>query len=240
MNIKSDILAFAAHPDDAELSCSGTLLKYISLGKTVGIVDLTKGELGTRGTAEIRLKESQKATEIMGIHFRENLGFKDGLFIHDNEHMLEVVRMIRKYRPQIVLANAVNDRHPDHGRASALVSEACFYSGLNKIETLDDGIPQKSWRPQNLYFYIQDYLHKPDFIIDISDFFEKKMEAIKAFKSQFYDPASKEPETAISGEAFLEFIKSRAMDYGRYSSVKYAEGFMVQRVPEIKDLFSIR
>ncbi len=240
MAIKTDILAFAAHPDDVEISCSGTLLKYISLGKTVGIIDLSKGELGTRGSAEIRQEESNKSSEIMGIHFRENLGFKDGFFVHDNHNMLEILRIIRKYKPEIVLANTPSDRHPDHGRASKLIAEACFYSGLSKIETMYDGIPQEHWRPKNIYFYIQDNFHKPDFTVDITAFMDKKMETIRAFKSQFYNADSNEIETPISGASFLYFIKSRAASFGRYSSVDFAEGFLVSRVPEVSDLFSLR
>lgn len=238
--MKLDILAFAAHPDDVELSCAGTLIKYIKQGKKVGIVDLSRGELGTRGSAEIRKSEYEIASKILGVHVRENMNFEDGFFTYNKEYLLRLIEIIRKYQPQIVLANAPDDRHPDHGRASKLVSDACFYSGLAKIDTQFQGKSQACWRPANVYLYIQDYLHKPDFTIDISDYMEQKMDAIRAFKSQFFNPDSKEPDTAISSAEFLEFIKARSMNFGRYSFVKYAEGFLVQRVPEVMDLFALK
>jgi len=238
--MKLDILAFAAHPDDIEISCSGTLLKHIAMGKTVGIIDLTRGEMGTRGNANIRQQETHEASQILGIQHRENLGFKDVFFEHEKEHMLEIVRVIRKYRPEIVLANSTSDRHPDHGRASKLVSDASFYAGLSKIITSDQEISQNHWRPANVYFYVQDYLHKPDFIVDITAYMDQKMDAMLAFKSQFYDPNSTEPDTPISSAAFLEFITARARDLGRISGVDFAEGFLIQRPLEVKDLFSLK
>jgi len=188
--MKLDILAIGVHPDDVELSCSGTILKHINNGKSVGILDLTEGELGSRGSAEIRLKEAEASAKILGVTVRENLGFADGFFANDKEHQLEVVKMLRKYQPQIVFANAPLDRHPDHGRASQLVSEACFYSGLVKVETEVDGSKQDPWRPRAVYHYIQDRHIKPDFVVDVSNFMDKKFEAIQAFSSQFYDPNS--------------------------------------------------
>lgn len=237
---KLDILVFAIHPDDAELGCGGTILKHISLGKKVGIVDLTRGELGTRGTPEIRELESIAATKIMGLHARERLSLPDGFFEINAESRLQIVKQIRKYQPEIVLANAIEDRHPDHGNASILVSEGCFLSGLIKVETMDDdGKPQQAWRPKVVYNYIQDrYIH-PDFVIDITPFMEKKIEVIKAYKSQMYDPKSKEPVTPISTVEFMDFLNARARDLGRIINVKYAEGFTVERSIGINSLFDI-
>ncbi|HXA02625.1 MAG TPA: bacillithiol biosynthesis deacetylase BshB1, partial [Cytophagaceae bacterium] len=203
--MKLDILIFAAHPDDAELSCAGTILSQISKGKKVGIIDLTRGELGTRGNAELRDKEAMAAAKILGIHVRENALFADGFFQNDEAHNLELVRFIRKYQPEIVLANAIHDRHPDHGRGSELVSRACFLSGLRKIETRDENKNQKEWRPRAVFHYIQDRYIVPDFVVDISKQWEKKVKAIKAYKSQFFDPASKEPQTYISAPDFFSF-----------------------------------
>jgi N-acetylglucosamine malate deacetylase 1 len=234
-----DILAFASHPDDVELSCSGTLLKHLSCGSRVGVVDLTKGELGTRGNAEIRARESAEATRLMGLSVRENLGFADGFFSNDRNHLIPVIEMIRKYRPRIVLANAVSDRHPDHGRGARLVAEACFLSGLRKIDTKNAGSLQEAWRPQRLYHYIQDRYIKPDFVIDITPFMEKKMEVIKAFGSQFFDPSSNEPVTPISTPEFLEFLYARASDHGRIINVRYGEGFTAERAIGISNLDSI-
>lgn len=220
-----DVLAFGAHPDDVELSCSGTILQLITSGKKVGIIDLTQGELGTRGTAKLRLQEAAVAAKRLGVTVRENLGFADGFFQNDKKHQLDIVKVIRKYRPEIVLANAIEDRHPDHGRAAALVEEACFLSGLKKIKTKLNGKDQQAWRPEKVFHYIQDRYIKPDFVVDISKFFEKKMQAIQAYKSQFFDPKSKEPETYISSVTFLEFIKARSMEMGHSIGVKYGEGF---------------
>lgn len=237
--MKLDILAFAAHPDDIELSCAGTIIKNIVSGRKVGIVDLTRGELGTRGNAEIREKESAMATSIMQLHARENLGLADGFFELSEENKLLVVKQIRKYRPEIVLANAVSDRHPDHGRASKLVSDACFLSGLIKVTTTLDGMEQEAWRPRVVYHYIQDRYMKPDFIVDVSEHMEKRMEAIMAFSSQFYNPDSKEPVTAISSLQFLENLKGRAVDFGRIIGVEYGEGFITERVAGVKNIFDL-
>ena len=237
--IKLDILAFGAHPDDVELSCSGTLLKHIKLGRSVGIIDLTQGELGTRGSAELRLKEAAKAAEILGVLVRENLSMSDGFFQNDKEHQIQIIQKIRQYKPSVVLCNAVSDRHPDHGRASQLVSEACFYSGLIKVETFQEGKLQEPWRPSAVYHYVQDRYIKPDFVIDVSPFVDTKMEAIMAFSSQFYDANSKEPESPITSKNFLDYVKSKMMVFGRDINVEYAEGFTSERTIGIADLFEL-
>lgn len=233
--MKVDILAIGIHPDDVELSCAGTLLKHIAAGKTAGILDLTRGELGTRGTPELRREEAMKAAEILGVAFREIMDLRDGFFDGGEAEMMGVLKKIREYQPEIVLCNAVSDRHPDHGRAAKLVSEACFYSGLRKIET-----GQNPWRPKAVYHYIQDRYIMPDFVVDVTPFVEKKIEAIKAFSSQFWDPNSKEPMTPIAGESFFEFVKSRMRVLGRDINVDFAEGFTTARVPGVDDLFSLR
>jgi bacillithiol biosynthesis deacetylase BshB1 len=236
---KLDILAFAAHPDDVELSASGTLMKHIDMGMTVGIVDLTKGELGTRGDEITRKSEAANASKIMGIHVRENLGLEDGFFEINGENKLKIIEVIRKYRPRIILANAIEDRHPDHGRAARLVADAAFLSGLPKIATTFHDEPQKPHRPQALYHYIQDYYLKPDFVVDVSPFVQKKIEAIKAFKTQFFDPDSIEPNTPISGEEFFDFITGRMMQFGRPSGFKYAEGFTSNRTIGVNNLIDL-
>jgi bacillithiol biosynthesis deacetylase BshB1 len=233
---KLDILVFAAHPDDVELACSGTVLKHISLGYKVGIIDLTKGELGTRGSAAIRSEETKVASEVLGIHIRENLGFRDGFFEIDEVHLLRVIEVIRKYQPEIILANAASDRHPDHKRAGDLVSRANFLSGLLKVKTDN----QTHWRAKAVYRYIQDNYIEPDFVIDISGFETKKLEAIKAFKSQFYDPNSNEPSTPISREDFLEFVLARAKQFGRPINAEFGEGFTVERNIGIDNLFTLK
>jgi bacillithiol biosynthesis deacetylase BshB1 len=238
--MKLDILAFGAHPDDVELSCSGTLLKHIALGRKTGVVDLTKGELGTRGTPAVREQEAQAATLIMGLHIRENLGMRDGFFKNDEEHQLAVIRMLRKYQPEIVLANAISDRHPDHGRAAQVVNDAVFLSGLRMIKTLEEDHDQDPWRPRAVYHYLQDQWIEPDVLFDVSDFMDKKMEAIRAFQSQFYDPASKEPETYISRPDFLETILLRARELGKMIGVKYAEGFNSVRKAGVADFFQLK
>ena len=249
-NIKLDILAIGAHPDDVELSCSGTLLRQISIGNSVGLLDLTLGELGTRGNAQIRTEEAMTAAKMMGALVREQLDLEDGFFAHNRNNLLKIIRIIRKYRPEIVLANAVEDRHPDHGRAAKLTAEACFLSGLRKIETLDTvdagnpdafakGIQQAAWRPKAVYHYIQDRSLKPDFAIDISDFLDKKFELIMAYKSQFYDPNNSEPMTPISSQSFLDALRGKDSVYGRYMGVAYAEGFNVARTIGVKDLFDL-
>lgn len=233
---KLDILVFAAHPDDVELACSGTVLKHISLGYKVGIIDLTKGELGTRGSAAIRSEETKVASELLGIHIRENLGFRDGFFEIDEVHLLKVVEVIRKYQPEIILANAASDRHPDHKRAGDLVSRANFLSGLLKVQTEN----QTHWRAKAVYRYIQDNYIEPDFVVDISGFETKKLDAIKAFKSQFYDPNSNEPSTPISREDFLEFVLARAKQFGRPINAEYGEGFTVERYIGVDNLLSLK
>ena len=237
--MKLDLLVFAAHPDDAELACGGTMIRHIQEGRKVGIVDLTRGELGTRGNAELRQMEAAAASKIMGIAVRENLGFADGFFRSDREHQLGVISMIRKYRPEIIICNAIQDRHPDHGRASKLVSESNFYSGLKKVETVYEGKPQDCWRAKAVYHTVQDRYLKPDFAIDITDVMDKKMKAIHAYKSQFYSEVSSEPDTPISTKEFIDALFARAVEYGRPIGVKYAEGFLVERVPGVNSLFDL-
>ncbi|MES2589493.1 MAG: bacillithiol biosynthesis deacetylase BshB1 [Bacteroidota bacterium] len=237
---KIDILTFAAHPDDIELSAAGTLLKHIQLGKTVAIVDLTQGELGSRGTKETRFEEANEASKILGLSARVNLKMADGFFTHSQENLLKIVEQIRYFKPEIVFANAISDRHPDHAKASKLVSEACFLAGLMKIETSFEGKKQEAYRPKAVYHYIQDRYVKPDFAVDITDFVEKKFEAIKAYKTQFYDPNSNEPKTPISGEEFFEFLRGRMSEFGRPIGVKYAEGFTVERLIGVDNLFDLK
>jgi len=232
--MKLDILAIGAHPDDVELSCSGTLAKEISLGKKVGILDLTRGELGTRGSAEIRDAESSKAAEILGVEVRENLCFADGFFVNDKEHQLEVIKIIRKYKPDVVLCNAIDDRHIDHPKGSKLVSEACFLSGLVKINTELKGVQQDAWRPKHVFHYIQWKNLEPDFVVDISGFMDIKLKAVKAYSSQFYDPNSKEPSSPISSKNFLDSIAYRAQDLGRLVGAEYAEGYKTERYVAVK------
>ncbi len=234
--MKLDILAIGAHPDDIELGCGATIAKEISLGKKVGVVDLTRGELGTRGSAEIRDQESAKAAEILGLTVRENLAFADGFFRNDKEHQLALIQMIRKYQPEIVLCNAVDDRHIDHPKGSKLASDACFLSGLRRIETSLGGVQQKEWRPKQVYHYIQWKNIEPDFVVDVSGFIEKKMEAVKAYSSQFYDPNSKEPISPITSKNFLESVRYRANDLGRLIGVESAEGYISERYVSVKKL----
>ncbi|MCO5248446.1 MAG: bacillithiol biosynthesis deacetylase BshB1 [Chitinophagales bacterium] len=227
--MKVDILAFAAHPDDIELACSATIAKHIAFGKKVAFVDFTRGELGTRGTAETRKAEATTSSKILGIEDRVNLGFRDGFFIQDEYHTKEIIKMIRKYQPEIILCNTPVDRHPDHGRAGKMVAEACFLSGLIKIETELDGEKQTAWRPKAVYHYIQDYYMKPDFVVDVTGYENIKMEAVKAFKTQFFDPASNEPSTPISKKDFFEHLLGRMKDLGRPIGAEYAEGFVSDR-----------
>ena len=234
--MKLDILAFGAHPDDVELGCAGTILKEISLGKTVGIVDLTRGELGTRGSAEIRDREANAAAKILGILVRENLEMRDGFFVNDEKHQLEVIKMIRKYRPEIVLCNAIDDRHIDHAKGSKLVSDACFLSGLRKVETTVDGKNQEAWRPKLVYHYIQWKNIEPDFVVDITGFTDKKIESIIAYRSQFYDANSNEPESPITSKNFFESLNYRSQDLGRLIGVNHAEGFTVERYLAVNSL----
>jgi bacillithiol biosynthesis deacetylase BshB1 len=234
--MKLDILAFGAHPDDVELGCGGTIAKEVAFGKKIGIVDLTRGELGTRGTAEIRDKESEAAAKILGVQFRENLNMRDGFFINDEEHQLKVIQMIRKYQPEIVLCNAVDDRHIDHGKGSKLVSDACFLSGLRKIETNFQGENQMAWRPKVVYHYMQWKNSQPDFVVDITGYNEIRVKAILAYSSQFYNPDSKEPETPIASKNFLESLNYRAQDLGRLIGKDFAEGFTVERYLAVNSL----
>jgi bacillithiol biosynthesis deacetylase BshB1 len=237
--MKLHVLAIAAHPDDTELSCSGTLLKHISLGYNCGVLDLTSGELGTRGSAELRLEEAANAAKILGLQVRDNLKMADGFFKNDQQHQLEIIKKIRQYQPDLVLCNAITDRHPDHGRAAQLASEACFYSGLRRVQTQLNGQEQQPWRPKAVYHYIQDKQLKPDIVVDVTEFVEKKMEAIGAFKSQFYNPDSKEPESPISVKNFLEVVKGKMSVFGRDAGFEYAEGFTVERTPGVTDLFKL-
>ncbi len=227
--MKLDILAFGAHPDDVELGCGGTIAKEVALGKKVGIVDLTRGELGTRGSVATRNQESAIAAKILGVSVRENLDMRDGFFVNDENHQLQIIKMIRKYQPEIVICNAIDDRHIDHGKGSKLVSDACFLSGLMKIETEFDGKQQKAWRPKLVYHYMQWKNLQPDFVVDITGYNEKRVAAVLAYSSQFYDPNSNEPETPIATKNFLESLNYRAQDLGRLIGKDYAEGFTVER-----------
>lgn len=238
--MKLDILAFGAHPDDVELGCAGTILKEVALGKKVGIVDLTRGELGTRGSAEIRDKEAAAAAAILGVSVRENLAFRDGFFVNDEAHQLEIIRMIRKYQPEIVLCNAVDDRHIDHPKGSQLVSDACFLSGLIRITTSLDGEEQKAWRPKVVYHYMQWKNLVPDFVVDITGYVEQKTAAILAYSSQFYDPNSKEPESPISSKNFLESLNYRSRDLGRLTGLEHAEGFTAERYLAVNSLSDLK
>ncbi len=236
---KLHILAIAVHPDDIELSCAGTLIKHARMGQQVGILDLTQGELGTRGTAEIRLQEAADAAKAMGVVVRENAKMADGFFKNDEEHQRKIITYIRHYQPDIVLANALADRHPDHGRAGKLIADACFLAGLRKVETQRDGQNQQPWRPKRVFHFIQDRMHEPTFIVDISDCFEAKMEAIKCYKSQFHDPKSNEPITYIATEGFLNNIKYRDSVTAKKIGTEYAEGFSSENIPGISDLDSL-
>ena len=238
--IKLDILAFGAHPDDIELGCGATIAKEISLGKTVGIIDLTRGELGTRGSAEIRDIEAANAAKILNVSIRENLNFRDGFFKNNEKHQLEVIRMIRKYKPEIVICNAIKDRHIDHAKGSKLVSDACFLSGLSKIGTSLDNAIQEPWRPKVVYHYIQWATIEPDFVVDVSGFMDIKMNAIMAYDSQFYNPNSKEPESPITSKNFLDSVKYRAQDLGRLISTEYGEGFTVERYLAVNSLGNLK
>jgi bacillithiol biosynthesis deacetylase BshB1 len=237
--MKLDILAIGVHPDDIEISCCGTLLHHISLGHKVGLLDLTAGELGTRGDAETRLKEATNASNMIGAKVRGNLGMQDGFFEYSKENVIEIIRMIRFFKPEIILANAISDRHPDHGRAAKLVADACYYSGLIKIESEWDNTQQEAWRPKAVYHYIQDYNLTPDFVFDISKFMDRKLEILTAYKSQFYNPESKEPATPISSKEFLEFLRAKNCSYGRASGFHYAEAFNVNRPIGLRNLFDI-
>lgn len=237
--MKLDILAIGAHPDDVELGCGATIAKEVGYGKKVGIVDLTRGELGTRGTAETRKSEAEAGAQILGATVRENMGFADGFFINDKTHQLELIKVIRKYQPDIVLCNAIDDRHIDHGKGSQLVSDACFLSGLMKIDTKIDGIIQEKWRPKFVYHFIQWKNIEPDIVVDVTGFIHKKIEAVGAYKTQFFDPESKAPQTPISSKNFTDSIDYRARDLGRLIGTEHAEGFTVERYAAVKSLFDL-
>jgi bacillithiol biosynthesis deacetylase BshB1 len=238
--MKLDILAFGAHPDDVELSAAGTLMHYAAQGKTIGIVDLTEGELGTRGTVESRYEEAAAAAAILGVQHRCNLRLADGFFENNQAAKLQIIEQIRLHQPQIILANALSDRHPDHARAGHMVAEACFLAGLRKIETSHNGSPQAAHRPQLVLHYIQDYIQTPSFVHDVSPYLDQKIAAIKAYRTQFFDPNSAEPNTPISGELFFDFLKGRMLEMGRPAGYNYAEGFVVNRWFGIDDIFSIK
>ena len=236
MTQKLDILALAAHPDDTELGCSGTLAVHIAAGQRVGIIDFTQGELGTRGTPETRLEEAEASRQIQGVAVRENLGFADGFFVNDRDHQLEVVKMIRKYQPDVVLANAIRDRHPDHGKGAELARDACFIAGLRKIETTLNGKVQEAWRPSRVYHYMQANHIMPDFVVDISAHWETKVRAIRSFASQFGLQESNEPETYLTTPIFLKFIEARAQELGHSIGVAYGEGFTAAQPIGVKSL----
>lgn len=239
--MKLDILALAAHPDDVELGCCGVLLKYIAEGKKVGVVDFTRGELGTRGTAETRDEEAANSAKIMGLHARENLRMRDGFFKNDEQHQLQIVKILRKYQPEIVLCNAYYDRHPDHGRASDLVTDAMFLSGLVKVETMLNGKAQSPWRPRLLLHYIQHQYIKPDIVVDVTNFWDKKMQCIQAFTTQFYGPnTTGGVETYISSPDFIKFLEARAREFGKHVGTTYAEGFTCRKILAVDDLFNLR
>jgi len=238
--MKLDILAFGAHPDDVEISAGATLLKYAKEGKSIGIIDLTEGELGTRGNVEKRYQEAQEASEILQLKIRKNLQLGDGVFDVSHENKMKVIELIRLYQPQLVLANSLMDRHPDHGRAAQLVSDACYLSGLDKIKTSYEGINQEKFRPELLLHYIQDYNLTPDLILDVSETGVQKIDLIKCYKSQFYDPDSTELDTPISGEEFFSYLEGRMMSYGRELGVKYGEAYNISRTLGVKDLFALK
>lgn len=238
--MKLDILVIAVHPDDAELGCGGTIASHVAMGKHVGIVDLTAGELGTRGTVEIRARESAASSKVLGIKVRENLGFADGFFANDRRHQLEVIRIIRKYQPELVIANAVNDRHPDHGRAAQLSRDACFLSGLRMIETVDEGKVQQSWRPRQVWHMVQSVYIAPDVVVDVSAHWETKMEAIRCFKSQFDASEGDEPGTFLTTPFFMKFVEARGQEYGHAIGVAYGEGFTTDKQLGVDSLFDFK
>jgi len=233
--MKLDILVFGAHPDDVELGCGGTVIKEIKAGKKVGVIDLTRGELGTRGTADTRTTETKLASEIMGVTIRENMDFMDGFFKDDEDHKLALIKKIRQYQPEIVITNAVSDRHPDHGRGAEITVDACFLAGLEKIET-----GQQVWRPSAIYHYIQFNYLTPDVVVDISEEMKEKLQAVKAYSTQFFNPESSESETIISSQGFLDSISYRAKDLGRQANCEYAEGFLAHQMPKVDSLFDIK
>ena len=232
---KLDILVLAAHPDDAELGCAGTMAAHVALGQQVGIVDFTRGELGTRGSAKLRAEEAEASRQVLGVAVRENLGFSDGGFVNDRQHQLEIIKMIRRFQPDIVLANAIQDRHPDHGRGAALARDACFYSGLRKIETIWKGEQQTAWRPAKVFHFIQANHIVPNFVVDISPYWETKIKAIRSFASQF-DSQGDEPQTYLTTPIFLKFIEARAQELGHSIGVAYGEGFTAEQMLGVKRL----
>lgn len=238
--MKLDILVLAAHPDDAELGCGGTIAKHVAIGHKVGIIDFTRGELGTRGSVPERDQEAKDASKILGISLRENLNFRDGFFQNDEAHQREVIRVIRKYKPEIVIANAVYDRHPDHGKGSGLSFDSCFYAGLTKIETTDGSVKQEAWRPKQLYHFIQSQFIVPDFVVDVSEYWNVKMNAVRAFKSQFYSTDSNEPETFISSPGFMKLLEARGQELGFSIGGTYGEGFTVRRTIGVNSLNDLR
>ena len=240
--MKLDILAIGVHPDDVELGCSGTIINEIKSGKKIGVLDLTQGELGSRGTVETRFEEAAKAAMIMGVHLRENLKMRDGFFKNDEEHQKKLIMVIRKYQPEIIIGNSLADRHPDHGRAGKLIADSCFLSGLVKVETKDEnGKPQHPWRPKYVFHYIQDRYHEPDFIVDITDVFDQRMEAIKSYTTQFYNPENEDdgPQTYISTPEFFESVIARARMIGKKIGVKYGEGFNSEKSIGIRNFDSL-
>lgn len=240
--MKLELLVLAAHPDDAEMSCGGTLAAEIANGRKVGIIDFTRGELGTRGTPETRLREAEEAGRVLGVHARHNLGFRDGFFRNDEEHQLCLIPYLRRYRPDLVIANAIDDRHPDHGKAAALAVDACFLSGLRSISTIDpvDGTPQEAWRPRQLFHYIQDRYLRPDVTVDITPHWQTKLASIHAYRSQFFDPGNTEPASYISSKEFIEFLKARWQEYGHAIGVEYGEGFTSYRQLGVDSLYKLK
>jgi N-acetylglucosamine malate deacetylase 1 len=238
--MKLDILAFGAHPDDVELACSGLIIKEVNKGTKVGVIDLTEGELGTRGTVETRYQEANEAATILGLSIRENLNLGDGFFSNTKEAQLEVIKMLRKYRPEVVIANALHDRHPDHGKGADLLRDACFYSGLAKIESHLAGEKQEAWRPKALYFYIQDRYIEPDFVVDITQQWEQKLAAIKAYKTQFYQQEMSGPQTYISSPSFLNFVEARAREMGHKIGVDFGEGFCAEKKIGVDSIFDLK
>ena len=240
MNV--DVLCIAAHPDDVEMTSAGTVLSLIDQGRTVAVIDLTRGELGTRGTPDIRDQEAAEGARVMRLSARHNMGFKDGFFTNDEAHQKALIAWIRHFKPQIVLTNTVDDRHPDHGRAAQLVTDACFYSGLRMLETTDPatGEVQEAHRPSYVYYFIQDRSLKPDFVVDVSSYWNQKLEAIRAYKSQFFNPDSPDPQSYISGEAFMKFLESRTREHGHMINVEFGEGFISKRMLGVADLFALK
>jgi len=237
--MKLDLLVFSSHPDDAELGCSGTIALNVKQGKKVGIIDLTEGELGTKGSAMIRREEADRAAQILKLSVRENLKLADGFFEADKESVLKIIEVLRKYQPEIVLANAPADRHPDHGKGANIVSKACFLSGLSKITTVIDEVSQMHWRPKAVFHYIQDRYINPDFVVDITEFWDLKIASIKAYKTQFYDPSTEDVITYISNEDFLPFVESRNREMGHAIGAKFGEGFIAEKKLNVKNLFDI-